>query len=445
MNQKNSSNEVEKHLKSFTKQEVPDSIDHQIHAGLEKGKKRHNRWNLFKHTTLSAVAACILFILSVNYIPGVSTLSEKIPGFDKVIDQIKFDDGLKDAVENEYIQVIDKSVEQNGITFTVDHVIVDSSRMVLFYTLETEEANRELAIRGADIRNSKGDELNNSMRIYGGRLPFGNHEISNRLEFSWGSDPDITNEITLSFRIEEKDEKSQDDATLREEPISVTFTIDTSLIQKSETYKLDQSAEISGQTIYFSKLVSFPTREVLHLKFDESNNKRIINFLDLHLENEHGETVSTQKGSTLGNERKIYLTGNYFNKHEELYVVLNKASALDKNKQTVVVDLEEEKIIKSPDGQIELFSVDYDQKSFQEDMALHFKMNKEDVDGKIKDFALTTDFKDASGREYTFRTQSHSEKDYFIYLEDKNYTNPLTFNISQYPNYIEGDIRIRIK
>ncbi|QHE53362.1 DUF4179 domain-containing protein [Pontibacillus sp. HMF3514] len=447
MNQDNFSNELEESLKTFKKEGVPQKIDYKIQAGLEKGKNRRKRWDNWKNSGLSAVAACILFILSVNFIPGFSNLAGKVPGLDGIVERVKYDDGLKDAVENEYVQVIDKSVTRDGITFTVDHIIVDKSRLILFYTLTREESNRELAVRGTSVMNEKGKRLNNSVSAYGGRLSFEEKEFSGRLDFSWRDEVHFTDKLTLTFQVEEFYKEHQDKGELIEKPFSITFPIDQSKIEESKTYEINQTQSISGQLIHFKKLVSYPTREVLYVEFDQENDMRFLNFYDLHLENEKGEIVSSQEGAqTSGNERKIYLTGKYFKDHEALYIVLTKASALDKNNQQVVVDLQEEELIKAPDHKLTLFGINRNQESFpEEDLALHFKVDLNGADENITTFGLSRKFEDATGKEYSYSVQSSSKNDYFIYLEDKNYQNPLTFDINQYPKFINGDIRIRVK
>jgi len=318
MNQDNFSNELEQGLKTFKSEGVPKKIDYKIQAGLERGKKRRKRWDAFKNAGLSALAACILFILSVNFIPGFSNLAGKVPGLDGVVERVKYDEGLKDAVENEYVQVIDKSVTRDGITFTVDHVIVDKSRLILFYTLTTEESNREIAVRRTSIMNEKGKRLNTSVSSYGGRLPFEEKELSGRLDFSWRNEVHFTDLLTLTFKFEEFYKEHQDKGELMEEPVSITFPIDQSKIEGSKTYEINQTQSIAGQAIHFEKLVSYPTREVLHLQFDEDNEMRLLSFHDLHLENEKGEIVSTQKGThTSEGKTEVFLSGNYFKNNEE--------------------------------------------------------------------------------------------------------------------------------
>ncbi len=447
MNQDNFSNELEEGLKTFKNEDVPKKIDYKIQAGLERGKKRRKRWDAFKNAGLSAVAACILFILSVNFIPGFSNLAGKVPGLDGIVERVKYDEGLKDAVENEYVQVIDKSVTRDGITFTVDHVIVDKSRLILFYTLTTEQSNREIAVRRTSIKNEEGKVLNTSWSSYGGRLSFEDQEVSGSLDFSWRDEVHFTDRLTLSFQIEEFYKEHQDKGKLLEEPFSISFPIEQAKIEESKTYEINQTQSIAGQAILFEKLVSYPTREVLHLQFDEDNEMKLLSFNDLHLENEKGEVVSTQKGTqTSEGKTEVFLSGNYFKNNEELYLVLTKASALDKNNQKVVVDLKEEKLAKAPDDQITLFEVNHKQEIFpEEDMSLHFKVDSNDEDESINTFSLSSQFKDATGKQYDFRVRNSSNNDYYFFLDDKDYKNPLTFDIISYPNYIYGDIRIRVK
>ena len=54
---------------------------------------------------------------------------------------IAHDRGLAEAVRNDYYQPIGASQTLDGVTLTVDGVIADESRLVLFYTITDPEGN----------------------------------------------------------------------------------------------------------------------------------------------------------------------------------------------------------------------------------------------------------------------------------------------------------------
>jgi hypothetical protein len=70
---------------------------------------------------------------------------------------------------------------------------------------------------------------------------------------------------------------------------------------------------------------------------------------------------------------------------------------------------------------------------------------------------LESKFKDASGKEYDMATipggivsgatgmGAPDEQESYYYLDNKDYKQPLTFRVYNYPNYIRQTYKIRIK
>ncbi|OEH93775.1 DUF4179 domain-containing protein [Bacillus solimangrovi] len=443
MKQNDFSNELEKGLKAYTKSSVPEQVDSHIQAGLERGKNQQRRFIIVKHSSLVVLAACIIFVLSVNYSDSFRSIVGGIPGLQKMIEQVEFDRGLQDAVENEYVQIIDKSVTQDGITFTVDHVIADARRLLLFYTIESEQPFGSLDFHSIKLSNLTNSQLDQASRSHGNYTSPEETSHSNLFDFSWKQDVSFDNQLTLSLSIEQTKENTEP----KERNFIITFPIDSSRIYESIVHPIEQEYELSGQTIRFNKLTSYPTREILSVQFDEQNDMKFLELSDLHLENEKGEIVSTMSGGKLFSDNRwdIILTGNYFQDYEQLYIVMTKAMALDKDKTEVVVDLEQEKLLKAPDDQLTLLEIkDIGERNESQDLELIFGIN-DNAENDNGYFIFSGSYYDAAGNNYSSGRQFAYTGGSTIYIHDKDYQNPLTFEVSQYPNYIHGDIRIRIK
>src|SRR5699024_11695738 len=65
----------------------------------------------------------------------------------KIMDVIKDNKGLMDAVDQDYYETLNLSSETiDGVTFTIDGVIKDTSGLVVFYTIDSEEPRSRLTL-----------------------------------------------------------------------------------------------------------------------------------------------------------------------------------------------------------------------------------------------------------------------------------------------------------
>ncbi|HET7615643.1 MAG TPA: DUF4179 domain-containing protein, partial [Bacillales bacterium] len=117
---------------------VPDSIDAFIAAGMKQGKKQ--KVQRFRMRMFAAAASLFVFIFAgtIRLSPAFASYVDGIPGFHQLVELIRYDQGLQDAVKNNFIQPVNRSVRHQGVTFTVKNVIADNSRMILFYTLDAD-------------------------------------------------------------------------------------------------------------------------------------------------------------------------------------------------------------------------------------------------------------------------------------------------------------------
>ncbi|MFD1739494.1 DUF4179 domain-containing protein [Bacillus salitolerans] len=438
--------QIERELKSFTNQPLPEKLDQQIYEGFANGRRYKNRWDVFKHTGLSVAALFLFFVLSVNYIPGFQKVAGDIPGIKKLVEMVTYDKGLQDAIENEYIQVIDKANENEGMTITIDNIIVDKRRLIIFTTLESTKDYQEVGFKSIQLQDKNGVTIGNHL-LSVGTYQLENNKGSLMIDFAWNEDQDFTNELTLNVEVGEYNFESKEESERIKGavPLSVKFPVDLEKIQLSEELIINQSVEVEGQVIHFEKLVSYPTRQVLYLSYDEKNTKDILQLVDLRLENEKGEVISREAGASInGNHRTISLTGSYFQNHKELNIVFSKVMALDKDKTSVVVDLEKSTLLEAPDQQLTLRDVTKTNMfGLENTLAINFNITP-GIDGN-NHFSLSGSFTDATGKIFHSGQQSSSSGEYSIYIEDQEYKSPLTFEVNYYPVYIEEEVRVRVK
>ncbi len=300
---------------------------------------------------LSLAAAAILFIgffTSVRLSPAFADYITVIPGMEKLVELIRFDKGKMMAIENDYYEEINVSEEKNGLTFTVDGVIADEESMVLFYSLESSEKQKELTIEEVHLERVDGKKLD--FGSYSGGRDFisqeGETSFNDIFEYHFQTP---LKERSFRLRVKVKNERQTEEYLLK-------FELKKD-IQKKKTIKLDKTVTIEGQKITLEKAEIYPLRVAVHVKMDPSNTKKLLEFEDIRLVDEQGQTWNKiADGVTASrisdDEAIIYLQSNYFNEPKELYLILNKIQAVDKEDANIVIDTQKKQILKQPDGNL---------------------------------------------------------------------------------------------
>ena len=113
-------------------------------AGLEdtltRARKRLRRRRAMVLRPLTGLAACFaVFVVLVNFCAPVAYACSKVPGLRELAEAVTFSRSLTDAVNNEYVQPIDLKQTQNGITASVEYLIVDQKQVNVFYRLDSKK------------------------------------------------------------------------------------------------------------------------------------------------------------------------------------------------------------------------------------------------------------------------------------------------------------------
>ncbi|MFE8702954.1 DUF4179 domain-containing protein [Cytobacillus sp. FJAT-54145] len=439
--------------------EIPSRIDDYILSGLRKGKKnRTSKTGYWKKASL--LVACLLLFLvgSIRFSPTVAAQMGKVPIFEGLVKLITMDKGLKLALENDFIRPIGVFDEHDGIKFTIDALMADESRILLFYTMENDGSVKEdVFINGIEFT----DENDHPLRNYG--VSYG----SSNFESTWVSEEgviDISMQEGASFPetiyakvklARAAGEESTSDQRHSAEVIStwnMKVPIDKNLFTGlKEVHELNETVEIGGQKFTFKEMVIHPTRIGLEVEYDPDNTKKIFQFDDIMLVDEKGESFGTinngVSASHIDENRVIlYFQSNYFSKPENIYIKGTSVRALEKKSLHVEVDLEQGKLLNLPDERLTFKGV----RKSTEGLVLDFNLKITDPSDKDRHFDLfSSTYKDASQKEY-FSNSSGSSSDgdtqyQQYYIEDRPYESPLILTINDYPSRITGSFNIKVK
>jgi hypothetical protein len=415
------------------------SIDDAIMSGFRKAKLEQNKSSRRNYKWLySFVAAAVLmvgFFTSVRLSPALADYVTVIPGMEKIVELIRFDKGRLSAIENDYYQEIGVSKEKNGVKLTLDGAITDDTGMVLFYTIHSSKKQDYVTVDNVQLKSQNGEELPISGASYGSPgLSEEDVTFTGTVEFYFQS-PLTVKDLELSLTVN----------GVTSDEYSFPFMLEKNMVGK-KTYEINQTVAIEGQKVTFLNATIHPLRVALHLKMDPTNTKKILNFDDLRLVDESGETWNKMTNGITAtpiseDEMILYLQSNYFRQPEELYLALNHLQAIDKEEELVKVDLVNEKILQQPEGNY-LTNVkvagDY----------LTFTMVTED---EFPSYIFGRIF-DHEGKEInsnSFLTSTRDEKnikEFGIEIPNvKDHKGPISVEITSYPSWIKGNVKVRMK
>ena len=417
-----------------------EQLDGAILQGFERAKReqmKKRKVHIRKYGMLAAVALLLVtLVTTIRISPTFAHAVSSIPGLEKIVAMIHYDEGLTAAIENDYFQEINASQTKGNLTLIIDGVILDESGMNVFYTAKSDDSLKSAQIQNVELRNV---EIGLSSSNHGmWHEDQAIKEVSDRIDFHFAESTKL-NDLTFSLRM-----------TINETGKDIEFIIPFTVpenVKKSHKFLLNREEEIEHQKFTIEEVIIHPLRIEVRISINPNNSKKILQFSDLRLEDENGEvwgsSLSGISGRGIGeHEQIIFLQSNYFEKPKELYLRINKLQALNKDEATVIIDTEKNILLNSPsDGRLKLAE------SNKSHIDVFLSQAEED-----EHFSFTTyKIKDANGKliqspsSAMLYASGEMESHFVVDLETTDYKNPIQLEIDNYPNYIDGNVKIELK
>ena len=265
---------------------------------IPKDKLREGRNAVFKKVkrerlrnksilTVSFLAIlCLLFATSVRVSPTVAGLAAKIPGLAPVVHLINENKGVEDAFKNDYYEEIGAIATKDGITVTINGVIIDEYNAFVSYDLDF-------------IKPIEDQEDHNRYHV---RLFQGNTELIGSMYFGSLNDKNKTlrhSSHTLQLNINNgllfdsanfklQLEFLNDERTIIELPFTLKKPI--AKTKAIEPYKV---IEIDGQRFTINSIKRTPLRLIIDIAPDPNNTMQIIHFENVEITLQNGEKRET--------------------------------------------------------------------------------------------------------------------------------------------------------
>lgn len=430
--------------KEYGNVEIPSDIDDYIRSGIRKGKKT-TRPPFWRIGMVAASILLIIFLTTIRVSPAFANYVSTIPGMERIVELIRHNKGIMSAVENDYLQEVGITREEDGVSLTIDAIIVDETQMLVFYTIESDSNLSSINLSNIKLHSQSGKELGEYGMSYGSHSEVRKGEkVSGELKVTYPDGMIVPEKFSLETGISMNEIEMINGLDF---PIEVDMDKFSAITKE---FAIDKSVEAGGQSIYFEKMEIHPTRIALFLEYDKSNTHEIFRFDDIALEDEKGnQWISDGSSSTDDNKIVMYFESNYFSEPQQLDLVFSSFTALPKNELEVVVDLKEERFIKAPSD--ERFKKVWLEKGDKNTKGIYFQIEVDPKDHNHFFPLFDNDIIDANGTVHDYSTRTYSNIDgtnlyeQGVILDADKMVSPITLTIAEYPARITEEVKVKIK
>lgn len=394
---------------------------------LKKERRRKNQWQ-----AITLVAILFLsFLLTVRVSPTIASYAAKIPGLSVIVELVQENEGIKDAIANEYYEELGILVQDKGVTITLQGAIIDEYGIMLMYDF--------------DYPTKKSDHHNYSVNIYQGdqrlenSMSYGSMDgldepvahSSHMLEMTLDQPLDTTNpHFRVEFEMRDGDKQT----------ISIPFSLDKP-IAKAKVIEPNTNITAQDQSLTINKIIRTPLRIHIEVKPDPSNTMQIVALDNISLELKNGSKRELIRNGLVGSgsfregQYTFYLQSNYFYDSDELIVRIGEIQAVPKGEDYIEVDFTTKEVLYKPDF------IDWDIKVVDSNVFLNAPVK--DDHGRQHLFpAEKEDGASLESEGSSFSTSAHEGFNYREYYEPFNGRAKLWINYIDNP--IAKDIEVKI-
>ena len=372
-------------------------------------RKKTSQFKRFFYRPAMSLAACFAaFVMLVNAFPTFAKACEDIPILGDLAKAVTWSPSLSAAVENEFVQPIGKSQTVNGITATIQYLIVDQKQVNIFFTLEGDYENLTGEMPEFIPEQRCGTSVNDFREPPGTllryTLDYGSEDVPSGFTMTFG----VTTHVEADPGTMEEPMTNTYDEMLRpreeEEPdLLAEFTFDLefdpTFTAQGEVIPVNTSFELDGQILTVTEVEVYPTHARVELQ-GAGENTAWLKGVQFYMENEDGQRFEPISNgvSAMGDPESpamlsFHLESPYFAESEHLTLHITPAEWLDKELEKVRIDLDTLYMDRKIEG-VELTSAEKRENGW----ILTFKVKRIKENHSFSVFSHT--FYDAEGKEY---------------------------------------------
>lgn len=416
---------------------IPEALDDVVLRAHRRVKFRRI-YSRFGQIAVFIVIAIGIFTISVNSSLKLAYAVGKIPILSDLAKKLTLSPSLKAAIDNEYVQPMNLSETRNGITVRVEYIIVDKKQVNIFYNINGSYDD-EWKI---GLQNNK--ELEYTTSYFAGAEEPG--ELR-RLTIDIHSQ-NVPSSLQLQCKLY-KQEGIQYEAEDIVAVYDFDLQFDPNYIDQGEAIAIEKWLELDGQQIYFDQAGIYPTHFQLDLKDNEKNTAWLKSLYFRIVDEALAVPESSQNGITaLGSVNSPFmashrLDSNYFSQAKLFQLEIIGAEWLDKDFQSVTINLESNTANHLPQG-VQLMHCNKTRGGWD----IVFKVKRHEDVAARSPFA--SNYCDQQGNVYSFDQWSigqENQNNYILTLNIKDYSKKvivLNTEVTRYTKFREPKI-IKIK
>lgn len=314
--------------------------------------RRQRRRSRFYRSMCSLAAVLCVFVGLINLSPAVSAACRELPLLKELVEALTFNPSLRLAVENEYIQMVGQEQSIDGVTGRVEYLIVDQKQINLFYTLTAQDG--QLLDATPELLDLDGNRIKAGIMSYGAP---GEADGIRKIVVDF-VDETVPDQLRLQLKVRAVGSHSveapvvsvEDEWDITEPEILTVLSFDLQFDPKftaqGRTVNVNQTIELDGQSITVTDMDIYPTHLRINIQ-EAEDNTAWLKSLRFYLELENGTQIQTisdgisATGSTTTPSMVSYRAESpFFYEADCLRLVITGADFLDKDRETVRIDLE---------------------------------------------------------------------------------------------------------
>lgn len=450
--------QLEQHYQNaaFAEHNVPEmKLDNSIRAGLTQGKRARlqHRRSVRLGTILGAAMLFILLIMGWtirNPFHTSSVSKMAIPEYvEKLIDASG--SSIRRAADHGLYQPVGKSAAYKGFHVTVDGMLADNHRMILFFSSQNKQNDEKIVLKEPQILSTDYDKLS-SMRVHTSSDPGSGYQDGNIYHGMIIVDLEEGAQIPDEFIL--GGYWSADVLTKEQAWLGITIPVSrSSFADLEQTFELNKTIDIQGQKMKVSNVAITPLRTDVVIDLDPSNKKLIRNLLNpgFYASKTNGSKNKDDGSSSIeslylqGIEDmqddsgwSIHFDGSYYSDYNGLVFQADGIQTIPGRDMELVIDTDKKRIINKPDDKLMLKSIEKGSEYTR--MTFGFQSK---VAGSSQNLGIENSFIDGEGNVRTMLktdTVMHAghiskeglDESYFD-LKHEEYPQPLTFRVYEYP------------
>lgn len=366
----------------YSKIHIPEELSNRVDSAVKHGIRKEKRKKFISSIGI-AVAVLILFISTINISPAFAGYMGSIPGFSSIVRVFKFDKGIKTAVDNDFIQTVEKSAEDNGIKLTIKNIVFDKRRFILFYTIEVNEKNKDIRTQyGVNLVNENNEKIAicHGVGLYLGdisTLPYkkeGFFEFINSRGFEWPE--------KLTLVCSEMYKRNLINHGNKEVKITgnwnISFMLDKKFLDaKPEEITLNKEVELGHFKCNIKKVEIYPTAVYATVQVNEPDDLKFVDFKNLRLIDGKGMEykVINEEISSKNKERIFIFESTYFIDSKELTLAADGIYHIPQEEQYITFDIKNKKLVDNAGYGIEYPRTVMENSLFDKDYNLRIDFN----------------------------------------------------------------------